>query len=96
MDEDKTITDDGFHEGETSAPGYSARRKIYSYFVVLCTIGIMVSGPVMVFKHSRPSSSRSQPVHFISVFVIVAWLFIPRLHGCGLSEEESFLLHVLE
>ncbi len=29
---------------------YNAGQKVYSYFVVLGTIGIMISGPVMVFK----------------------------------------------
>ena len=70
---------------------YNAGQKIYSYFVVLCTIGIMVSGPVMVFKSLFPPIVKqiAQPVHFVSVFVIVAWLFIHVYMGAVFPEEKE-------
>src|SRR4030042_5408469 len=42
----------GFMKDKELPPqdAYNAEQKIYSYFVVICTIGIMVTGPVMVFK----------------------------------------------
>jgi len=70
---------------------YNAGQKAYSYFVVLCTIGIMISGPVMVFKDIFPPIVKqiAQPVHFISVFVIVAWLFIHVYMGAVFPEEKE-------
>ena len=70
---------------------YNAGQKIYSYFVVLCTLGIMVSGPVMVHKSLFPPIVKqiAQPVHFISVFVIVAWLFIHVYMGAVFPEEKE-------
>lgn len=70
---------------------YNAGQKIYSYFVVLCTIGIMISGPVMVFKSLFPPIVKqiAQPVHFICVFVIVAWLFIHVYMGAVFPEEKE-------
>jgi formate dehydrogenase subunit gamma len=45
---------------------YNAGQKVYSYFVVICTLGIMVSGPVMVFKSLFPPIVKqiAQPIHF--------------------------------
>jgi len=70
---------------------YNAGQKIYSYFVVLGTLGIMVSGPVMVLKNLFPPIVKqiAQPVHFLSVFMIVAWLFIHIYMGAIFPEEKE-------
>ena len=83
----------GFMKDKQLPPqdAYNAGQKIYSYFVVLCTIGIMVTGPVMVFKSLFPPIVKqiAQPVHFVSVFVIVAWLFIHVYMGAVFPEEKE-------
>lgn len=70
---------------------YNAGQKIYSYFVVVCTIGIMITGPLMVFKSLFPPLVKqiAQPIHFICVFVIVAWLFIHVYMGAIFPEEKE-------
>ena len=70
---------------------YNAGQKVYSYFVVLGTIGIMISGPVMVFKDWFPPIVKqiAQPVHFGSVFMIVAWLFVHVYMGAVFPEEKE-------
>jgi formate dehydrogenase subunit gamma len=83
----------GFMKDKPLPPqdAYNAGQKIYSYFVVVCTLGIMVSGPVMVFKNLFPPIVKqiAQPIHFISVFVIVAWLFIHVYMGAVFPEEKE-------
>lgn len=70
---------------------YNAGQKIYSYFVILGTLGIMVTGPLMVFKEYFPPIIKqvSQPIHFLSVFMIVAWLFIHVYMGAVFPEEKE-------
>ncbi len=70
---------------------YNAGQKIYSYFVVVCTIGIMITGPLMVFKSLFAPIVKqiAQPIHFICVFVIVAWLFIHVYMGAIFPEEKE-------
>ncbi len=70
---------------------YNAGQKVYSYFVVIGTAGIMLSGPLMVFKSLFPPLVKqiAQPVHFLSVFMIVAWLFIHVYMGAIFPEERE-------
>jgi formate dehydrogenase gamma subunit len=83
----------GFKKGKELPPqdAYNAGQKAYSYFVVLGTIGIMITGPVMVFKEWFPPLVKqiAQPVHFVSVFTIVAWLFIHVYMGAVFPEEKE-------
>ena len=83
----------GFMKGKELPPQdvYNAGQKVYSYFVVLGTLGIMISGPVMVFKNLFPPVVKqiAQPVHFLSVFMIVAWLFIHVYMGAVFPEEKE-------
>ncbi len=83
----------GFMKGKELPPqdAYNAGQKIYSYFVVLCTIEIMITGPLMVFKSLFPPIVKqiAQPIHFICVFVIVAWLFIHVYMGAIFPEEKE-------
>ena len=83
----------GLKKGEHLPPqdAYNAGQKVYSYFVVLGTAGIMVSGPVMVLKELFPPILKqiAQPVHFLSVFMIVAWLFIHVYMGAIFPEEKE-------
>lgn len=83
----------GFMKDKELPPqdAYNAGQKVYSYFVVLGTIGIMISGPVMVFKDLFPPIFKqiAQPVHFLSVFMIVAWLFIHVYMGAVFPEEKE-------
>jgi formate dehydrogenase subunit gamma len=59
--------------------------------VVVCTIGIMITGPLMVLKSLFPPIIKqiAQPIHFICVFVIVAWLFIHVYMGAIFPEEKE-------
>ncbi len=83
----------GFRKDKELPPqdAYNAGQKIYSYFVVFCTIGIMITGPLMVFKSQFPPTVKqiAQPIHFICVFVIVAWLFIHVYMGAIFPEEKE-------
>ena len=83
----------GFMKDKELPPqdAYNAGQKIYSYFVILCTLGIMITGPVMVFKDRFPPIAKqiAQPVHFVCVFVIVAWLFIHVYMGAVFPEEKE-------
>ena len=83
----------GLRKGEPLPPqdAYNAGQKVYSYFVVLGTAWIMVSGPVMVLKEYFPPIIKqiAQPVHFLSVFMIVAWLFIHVYMGAIFPEEKE-------
>jgi formate dehydrogenase subunit gamma len=83
----------GFMKGKELPPqdAYNAGQKIYSYFVVVCTLGIMITGPVMVFKSLFPPIFKqiAQPIHFICVFTIVAWLFIHVYMGAVFPEEKE-------
>src|SRR4030065_2584639 len=83
----------GFMKDKELPPqdAYNAGQKIYSYFVVLCTIGIMITGPVMVFKSLFPPIVKqiAQPIHFVCVFTIVAWLFIHVYMGAVFPEEKE-------
>jgi formate dehydrogenase subunit gamma len=83
----------GFKKSDPLPPqdAYNAGQKVYSYFVVLGTAGIMVSGPVMVLKALFPPIIKqiAQPMHFLSVFMIVAWLFIHVYMGAIFPEEKE-------
>ena len=83
----------GFKKDKELPPqdAYNAGQKIYSYFVVVCTLGIMVTGPVMVFKSLFPPIVKqiAQPIHFVCVFTIVAWLFIHVYMGAVFPEEKE-------
>jgi formate dehydrogenase subunit gamma len=70
---------------------YNAGQKLYMYVVVLGTLGIMVSGPVMVFKQLFPPIVKqiAQPLHWLSVFAIVAGLLIHVYMGAIFPEEKE-------
>ena len=83
----------GFMKDKELPPqdAYNAGQKIYSYFVVICTLGIMVTGPLMVHKSMFPPIVKqiAQPIHFVCVFTIVAWLFIHVYMGAVFPEEKE-------
>ncbi len=83
----------GFMKDKELPPqdAYNAGQKIYSYFVVICTLGIMVTGPLMVYKSMFPPIVKqiAQPIHFVCVFTIVAWLFIHVYMGAVFPEEKE-------
>jgi len=83
----------GFMKDKELPPqdAYNAGQKIYSYFVVICTAGLMITGPVMVFKDWFPPIVKqvAQPIHFVSAFTIVAWLFIHVYMGAVFPEEKE-------
>jgi formate dehydrogenase subunit gamma len=70
---------------------YNAGQKLYMYVVILGTIGIMTSGIVMTFKTIFPPVLKqlAQPVHWISVFAIVAGLIIHVYMGAVFPEEKE-------
>lgn len=70
---------------------YNAGQKLYMYVVILGTIGIMSSGIVMTFKSVFPPFLKqlAQPVHWVSVFAIVAGLIIHIYMGAVFPEEKE-------
>lgn len=70
---------------------YNAGQKLYMYVVILGTIGIMTSGIVMTFKTIFPPILKqiAQPVHWMSVFAIVAGLIIHVYMGAVFPEEKE-------
>ena len=70
---------------------YNAGQKLYMYVVILGTIGIMASGIVMTFKTIFPPFLKqlAQPVHWVSVFAIVAGLIIHIYMGAVFPEEKE-------
>ena len=70
---------------------YNAGQKAYMYVVILGTLGIMASGIVMTFKTVFPPVLKqlAQPVHWTSVFMIVAGLIIHVYMGAVFPEEKE-------
>lgn len=70
---------------------YNAGQKAYMYFVILATVGIMASGIIMTFNTIFPPWLKqiAQPIHWLSVFTIVAWLFIHVYMGAVFPEEKE-------
>ncbi|MCZ7551694.1 MAG: hypothetical protein B6D39_06075 [Anaerolineae bacterium UTCFX2] len=83
----------GFHKDRELPPqdAYNAGQKAYMYVVILGTIGIMLSGIVMTFKTFFPPLLKqfAQPVHWVSVFTIVAGLIIHVYMGAVFPEEKE-------
>lgn len=70
---------------------YNAGQKLYSYVVIFGSIGIMLSGIVMTFNTVFPPSWKqvAQPLHWVSVFSIVAGLIIHVYMGAVFPEEKE-------
>jgi len=70
---------------------YNAGQKLYMYVVILGTIGIMTSGIVMTFNKIFPPILKqiAQPVHWVSVFAIVAGLMVHVYMGAVFPEEKE-------
>jgi formate dehydrogenase subunit gamma len=70
---------------------YNAGQKLYSYVVILGTLGIMSSGIVMTFKTVFPPVLKqiAQPLHWMSVGAIVAGLIIHVYMGAVFPEEKE-------
>lgn len=83
----------GFYKGKQLPPqdAYNAGQKLYSYVVILGTIGIITSGIVMTFKTVFPPVLKqiAQPIHWVSVFAIVAGLIIHVYMGAVFPEEKE-------
>ena len=83
----------GFMKGRELPPqdAYNAGQKIYMYVVILGTIGIMASGVVMTFHTIFPPLLKqiAQPIHWLSVFGIVAGLIIHVYMGAVFPEEKE-------
>jgi len=83
----------GLMKGKHLPPqdAYNAGQKAYMYVVILGTIGIMTSGVVMTFKEIFPPILKqiAQPVHWVSVFSIVAGLIIHVYMGAVFPEEKE-------
>jgi formate dehydrogenase subunit gamma len=70
---------------------YNAGQKLYMYAIILGTIGIMLSGIVMTFNTVFPPVLKqwAQPVHWVSVFGVVAGLIIHVYMGAVFPEEKE-------
>jgi formate dehydrogenase subunit gamma len=83
----------GFMKDKTLPPqdAYNAGQKLYMYVVILGTIGIMLSGIVMTFHTIFPPIVKqiAQPLHWLSVFSIVAGLIIHVYMGAVFPEEKE-------
>jgi len=83
----------GLMKDKTLPPqdAYNAGQKLYMYVVILGTLGIMVSGPVMALKTLFPPIVKqiAQPLHWVSVFAIVAGVIIHVYMGAIFPEEKE-------
>lgn len=83
----------GLFKGKPLPPqdAYNAGQKAYMYVVILGTIGIMSSGIVMTFKEIFPPILKqiAQPIHWVSVFSIVAGLMVHVYMGAVFPEEKE-------
>jgi formate dehydrogenase subunit gamma len=70
---------------------YNAGQKLYSYVVIFGTFGIMLSGIVMTFSQIFPAWMKqwAQPLHWVSVFAIVAGLIIHVYMAAVFPEEKE-------
>jgi formate dehydrogenase subunit gamma len=70
---------------------YNAGQKMYMYVVILGTLGIISSGIIMTFKTVFPPILKqfAQPIHWVSVFMIVAGLIIHVYMGAVFPEEKE-------
>lgn len=70
---------------------YNAGQKAFMYVVILGTFGIRLSGIVMTFKALFPHILKqiAQPVHWVSVFAIVAGLMVHVYMGAVFPEEKE-------
>jgi formate dehydrogenase subunit gamma len=70
---------------------YNAGQKLYMYVVILGTLGIMSSGIVMTFNQIFPPFLKqiAQPIHWASVFMIVAGLLVHVYMGAVFPEEKE-------
>jgi formate dehydrogenase subunit gamma len=70
---------------------YNAGQKLYMYVVILGTLGIMSSGIVMTFNRIFPPIMKqiAQPLHWGSVFAIIAGLIIHVYMGAVFPEEKE-------
>ena len=82
----------GLFKGKPLPPqdAYNAGQKAYMYVVILGTIGIMLSGIVMTFNEFFPYIWKqfAQPIHWVSVFAIVAGVIIHVYMGAVFPEEK--------
>jgi formate dehydrogenase gamma subunit len=83
----------GFMKDKELPPqdAYNAGQKAYMYVVILGTIGIMLSGIVMTFNTVFPPILKqiAQPIHWVSVFSIVAGLMVHVYMGAVFPEEKE-------
>lgn len=83
----------GFMKDKPLPPqdAYNAGQKLYSYLVIVGTLGIMSSGIVMTFKEVFPPILKqiAQPLHWVSVFGIVAGVIIHVYMGAVFPEEKE-------
>lgn len=83
----------GFKKGVPLPPqdAYNAGQKLYSYLVIVGTLGIMSSGIVMTYKQVFPPILKqiAQPLHWASVFGIVAGVIIHVYMGAVFPEEKE-------
>jgi formate dehydrogenase subunit gamma len=83
----------GFFQDKELPPqdAYNAGQKAYMYIVILGTLGIMASGIVMTFNTIFPPILKqiAQPIHWVSVFAIVAGLMIHVYMGAVFPEEKE-------
>jgi formate dehydrogenase subunit gamma len=83
----------GFMQDKELPPqdAYNAGQKLYGMLAVLGTIGIMLSGIVMTFNTVFPPWMKqyAQPVHWVSVFSIVAGLIIHVYMAAVFPEEKE-------
>jgi len=83
----------GLLKGKELPPqdAYNAGQKLYMYVVILGTLGIMSSGIVMTFNRIFPPIMKqiAQPIHWVSVFAIIAGLIIHVYMGAVFPEEKE-------
>lgn len=70
---------------------YNAGQKLYSYVVILGTLGLMLSGIVMTFNTVFPPVLKqyAQPLHWLSMGAVVAGLIVHVYMGAVFPEEKE-------
>ena len=77
---------------------YNAGQKLYMYVVIVGTVGIILSGLVMTFHEVFPPVLRqwAQPVHWLSVGIIVAGLIVHVYMGAFFPEEKEAFFSMID
>jgi formate dehydrogenase gamma subunit len=84
----------GFEVEMPPQDAYNGGQKLYSYLVVLGTIGIGITGMIMTYSERIPQALRwmvqwAMPIHFLAVVTTFAGVIIHVYMGAIMPEERQ-------